>query len=323
MPDERTGSRSKKYQREFARRKRRRRWEAATSGRSTCPARLGPRAVCGARLERFTDGNGRVLVRCPLCERKARGICRECPLPVDGRPGFSLRCRVHKAAQLRRAHAKHRRDHHAEILANAKRRREAEPPERRQAKLAYKKLYRQAHPEKVKAQKRREALRGNPRKLSYMKRYNARRRRERADLMLARYQQRHPAPAPTCADCDRPIPWDTRLAGESLGRPPKRCTFCLARHDPRGFVRAVLKWAARADRPEPRRRLRLPKLPTAPRTCLTVTCTAIMTGRQKKCPRCIEAERQAALETLLVTHGRRRNGPHARPGRASPETRVA
>lgn len=72
--------------------KRRKRDAVAFRQGGKCRARLGPHAVCGGRLLEDVDRLGRVVVRCPLCERKRAGVCRLCPRAVNGRRGWAVYC---------------------------------------------------------------------------------------------------------------------------------------------------------------------------------------------------------------------------------------
>ena len=45
---------------------------------------------CGARLEFVTNPYGAVLAVCPACERTKRGVCLDCPRPLDRR--WQRRC---------------------------------------------------------------------------------------------------------------------------------------------------------------------------------------------------------------------------------------
>ena len=154
--------RRRRYGREYAQRKRDRALdERRRRNGDKCPRRFGHYGVCGARLFSETTRKGTVRIRCPACERMARGICMNCPNPVDGYPGKARRCRScktkEKIAATRRCEqkdpARRKRMHkeaHDRYFAD---------PKRRQRKLDYKRAWRQAHPDLVAAQKRREALR--------------------------------------------------------------------------------------------------------------------------------------------------------------------
>jgi hypothetical protein len=63
-----------------------------------CDFNVGPSTRCATALEVFTDRIGRVIVRCPQCERRKAGLCRHCPKPVIGTRGKALYCAGCRAA---------------------------------------------------------------------------------------------------------------------------------------------------------------------------------------------------------------------------------
>lgn len=117
----------------------------------------------GIYAENWAAYNGRASIVCDRCERRRRGICRDCNAPVEGKR--SIRCARHKLEAKRGYTSRHYRRHVAEV------RKKARDYQRRIKKQAreYKRLWRAANPEKVAAQKVRDRERGN----------NARRLRER------------------------------------------------------------------------------------------------------------------------------------------------
>lgn len=156
---------------------------------TTCQHRHGG-GYCGTVLEARTDGNGRTIVVCPMCERRRAGICRDCPAPVAGQVGKSVRCaRCKVLAQKAHIAAAHRR--RADEIAARRRQQHRQKAKRRDAsylrKLEYKRAWRKANRDKVRAQKRRAALRQPEHVLAYMRQYRADRRAERAALERARY----------------------------------------------------------------------------------------------------------------------------------------
>jgi hypothetical protein len=121
-----------------------------------CPRKFGPYAVCGAVLEMITV-DGKLVVTCPACERLRRGICLECPSPVDGTVGAARRCRVHKkAAHLAEAERYRERNRDAH---NRRQKLYMRQPEVRARNLTNLRDWRRANPEKVKAQRLRQELR--------------------------------------------------------------------------------------------------------------------------------------------------------------------
>jgi hypothetical protein len=90
---------------------------------------------------------------------------------------------------------------HDQILTRCQRNYRKLSPEQRQAKLDYKRAWRKANREKIRAQKRRAALRQPARTREYMAEYRARRRAERADVERRRYHGEitgHPCRTPGC-----------------------------------------------------------------------------------------------------------------------------
>lgn len=222
------------YQREYARKRRAERLAAKNAGATHCAHRQGPHGRCGARLETLTDGSGRTSIVCPACDRRERGICRDCPRPVAGTVRKSIRCATHAKVAKDASWRKHRAND-PEAHNRASRRNYQKSAERRRRKNEYKKLWRRANPEKVKAYKRRESLRDNAKRKAY---HVARRAREREQL-AARERARY--------------------------------------HDALDL-----------------------------RTCVVPGCDIVVTHRKKKCRRCIERERHAAVALLAPTAGRGR-----------------
>lgn len=148
----------RKYQREYARRQREAKLNAARQSRSTCPKGRGP-GICGGALYSVTDGNGTARVVCDRCERQRRGICQDCPLPVEGRVGKALRCAKHKADAVRQQLRRYTERNRKTVNLRARQSYQTDA-EVRQRRNEYKRLWRKANRDKVKAQKRRYALRG-------------------------------------------------------------------------------------------------------------------------------------------------------------------
>src|SRR4051812_37594755 len=67
-------------------------------------------AHCGGILEYSIDTVGRVVEKCPLCERRRAGICRDCPARVEGEVGKALRCARCKREAKRQQEAAWHRD---------------------------------------------------------------------------------------------------------------------------------------------------------------------------------------------------------------------
>lgn len=297
----------RQYAREWARRQRARAREAALVGAGRCPQRLGRRGRCGGPLETRVGEFGRTVVVCLWCERRQRGLCRDCDRPVAGARGKALRCALHRKLAAAAAQARYRAGHRA-ILRERARQRERDPA-RRPARLEYKRLYRQARPEKVRGQKARYARRQTLRAQRYQARYKARHREYYRELARQRHSRLHPTrPEPTCRACGQPVPWD------GTHRPPTTCDRCCTTYELR---RRVACWTAREDRaiaaewaervaPRARRparpvaRPRQParRLPTGERLCWNRACATVVTGRAKKCADCIARERRAARAAI-------------------------
>lgn len=140
-----TAERQRLHSRNHKRRRAARRYADERARSLRCPWRMG-RAVCGALLERDTDRNGRLVTRCPKCERREVGLCQFCPKPVYGMVRKSLYCAEHKRAM----HCAHRRGYYA-------RHRDEKLP----AWRARMRVFRATHPASV--QKNRETVRARRR----------------------------------------------------------------------------------------------------------------------------------------------------------------
>lgn len=283
----------------LARRRRRlKEFQELAAGQRFCPVRHGPKATCGARLLETTDRLGRVAVSCPACDRRRRGICRDCPRPVAGIVGRSLRCADCKVRFATECCTRNRVRHRDDI--NKRRRQQLRKrPDLRAKKNAYRKAYRLAHPEKVREWKRKEALKQDPRVLAAARLRNAELRKANAPRRRALWRQEHPAPAPTCKHCTRAIPWDTRGAGGiSLGPPPRYCIFCEARVRLPRLLQKIRHWTQRADT-EPVVE-RLPDVLAAPRVCPTKGCRNRLLAKAKRCDAC-KAGAQRDAEAVLRT----------------------
>src|SRR5438270_928209 len=79
------------YAREYARQRREAKLSALQRTSTTCPRQQGT-GRCGGLLETIILEGGRTRIMCPLCERRKRGICRDCPRPVEGQVGRAIRC---------------------------------------------------------------------------------------------------------------------------------------------------------------------------------------------------------------------------------------
>lgn len=68
------------------------------------------RRGCGAVLEIITDGNGRVLISCPPCQRNRRDLlCRSCPAPIATRAKmYCDTCRAARRVEQNHVHDRRR-----------------------------------------------------------------------------------------------------------------------------------------------------------------------------------------------------------------------
>jgi hypothetical protein len=261
-----------------------------------CPKRWG-RYECSGPLRTVTDELGRTVVRCDWCDRKARGLCLECPNSATGK---SRRCDRCKQLERGRAGKRHRLTHHDRICA-----RERElymRPAVRAARNGYKRAWRKLNREKVRAQKRRAALRQPQHVYDYMRRYRAKHREHYRRMELARYYRLHPRrPAPHCERCGASIDWS------GIGRPAKRCDRCVPPciRRQREARRAA---AALAPTSPPPRRIRAPAttyiLGDGRHRCYGAGCRETLEGRTKKCQACKDRDRALALAVVAPSIAR-------------------
>lgn len=287
--------------RDYAQRERDRDLARRNATTRVCQHRHGP-GVCGTLLEHRTDALGRVVTTCWKCERRRAGVCRDCPRPVEGRIGSAVRCAGCKArARDEQVRAYAVRSHDV-VLQNARRRYHADP-DKRAKDNEYKRLWRKANPEKVRAQKRRAALRQPKRVRQYMARYRGKHREHYREIARRRYYELNPIrPDPKCTKCGAAIAW------EPPGRPYLTCDACCWPYQLRAreAKRAALQAAAAAEsidvspaKPVRVRRPRGRKLNEhGQRLCLGVACTTVVTGRTKKCEPCRRRETEIARTAL-------------------------
>lgn len=194
-------ARRRVYATKYARKQRGAALAAKRMSARTCPRRFGRFGVCGAVLVSETV-NGLLVVRCPACERFARGICRDCPKPVDGTVRKARRCAACKAKALRTFTSKYAENHREELRRRGRatyRHNAAERARRNE----YKRAWRAANPEKVKAQKQRESARRSERRAAYHAEYRKTHRVRIANAQRARY---HGATKlRTCVACHRVV----------------------------------------------------------------------------------------------------------------------
>lgn len=144
--------------------------------------------------------------------RKRRGICQECPNPVDGTVGKSLYCAACNKRRRRQREKKHRRKEEVRERRNA-RRRELHA-ERMKTDPEYAAEYRRRRQRETSI-----THPSYPKRIEYFNRTNAdpERAERKRQHALQRYYEIHPErPDPHCATCGEAVDWTPRL-----GRPPK------------------------------------------------------------------------------------------------------
>lgn len=207
----------RRYQREYARKRRRAAWAVIAEAESNCPALLGNRKPCRWPLENRRVG-GVTVPYCAQCDRKARGICIDCKaVPVVGTVGKALRCGACKKLEGMAALGRYKDRHPGKIRAQWKRRKKRllKDPVAYQAMLARKKLWRLASPKA----KRRYAKQWNKSASckAYMKAYREARREQIAERERERQRMLSRGETPThrCVACQALV----------TGR-AKKCELC-------------------------------------------------------------------------------------------------
>lgn len=310
-------TRRRPYARAHAARQRAEKLAQKNAGSSICQARLGQFGRCGGMLETVTDGNGGTTVACRLCERKRRGVCRECSRPVDGQTGKALRCVEHKRLEKDRAWRRHRRRDPEGVRRSARRNYQGND-ERRRARNEYKKAWRKANADKVRAYKRRyiEKHASNPD--SAYRQYHAKYRETYREQKRALERDRlkvAPPPrktAPKCSKCGKSTRWKPVPNGGS-GRPWTTCNACVPpcvraarqRNRRRQLARAKA-WTESIPT-----KVKLPpqmaeRGPGWERLCITPGCDTVVTHRKKKCTKCQRHDAAIAAEKLAPLRGRGR-----------------
>lgn len=139
------------YMRDRARRRRAADLAERNKGRKTCAYRFGL-ARCGGALH-FETRAGVVTTSCHRCERRKRGICRDCSSRVSGVVGRAWYCDGCRRLARRRDQDRLRSDDRVRqknrIQARNRARARAKVPELHARDLAYKKAWRDANPRKV------------------------------------------------------------------------------------------------------------------------------------------------------------------------------
>jgi hypothetical protein len=202
---------------------------AAQFGQRLCPRRYGP-GVCAGILETTIGSGGRTLVRCPRCERRKAGLCRDCNGRVEGEIGRASRCKECKRKFRNLVTARYVQANHDKVKAHS-RAHYQNNPEIRARRNEYKRLYRKAHPEKVREQKRRYVAKYRERVTSKYAKYHARYRKKHQayyrQLQNTRNALERKAP-PKCTACGKSTRWKP-IPG-AVGRPWKTCNACARGH---------------------------------------------------------------------------------------------
>jgi len=186
-------------------------------------AAVCPLVRCRAVLEHVTDGNGRTIERCPACDRRRRGICRDCPAAVEGEVGKAVRCRRCKRLARRRHEKTYRRDPEVRRRVRVRERNYRRRPDVKARRRAQRAAYYAARRDEILRRKRRYLMTQPPTYLATQRRHNAdpvRQAKKRA-WALKKYYELHPVrPDPHCTKCNAPIEWD------GSGRPRSTCDEC-------------------------------------------------------------------------------------------------
>jgi len=277
-----------------------------------CQKRRGGGGVCGGELQYISAPGGGIVLRCPACARQRMGVCRDCDKPVDGRRGYAIRCAQHKEVakreQMRRSQELHREERLEKARASYQ-----QNDEVRRRRNEYRRLYRKAHPDKIREQKRRAALRDNAAKkhtLAWHRKHNkkkARILRKRQQAKITYYREHPDRPTPKCAGCAKYLSWQPLPSG-ACGRPPKWCDRCCNKYE---LARRVKHGTSVTASDEPPLRAYVPSLRElesqyGTRTCVTDGCDVVVTHRKKKCSKCKAADAAEAVRLLEQHRGRGR-----------------
>ena len=192
-----------------------------------------------------TDGNGNVVEtsECPCTARRIRGLCMDCPAPVEGKIGLALRCAECKKAVERKRQQRWRRNNPRKVRAAWRRHSEKRrtDPELRARIRAREREYR-SRPEvaaRIREQNRRRRVLRPELKRAEHARYKAkhpdrvaesqRKTNARPERIKARREWSHlygtkyvgeGCEGPKCRTCGGDVPYDGR------GRPHAECPEC-------------------------------------------------------------------------------------------------
>lgn len=312
---------------QYARQRRERELAERQRTSTVCPRRAGS-GRCGAVLETLVERGGQTRIVCPLCERRKRGICRDCPKPVEGRVGTAMRCAEHKAIARATQIAAHQARNRDEINVRARSRLRAlkrAGDARYLEKLEYKRAYRKTHRDKVRAQKQRSYARRKEQLLGdggYFPEYRRKHAAHYRDIQQQKTRARQALwTPPICIveGCGAVIEhdWVTRERAMTRYRPARCDVHCFAYElRLRRTKREILVEEARAEMlagvPSKNRVAHRPpgyfetRAAGGLRRCLTPGCDRVVTGRKKKCTRCKADEARRAAEILAAHQGRGR-----------------
>jgi hypothetical protein len=289
-------------------------WKTATR----CPKKMGA-GTCDGPLITRVIAHGQTVIVCTWCERQDAGLCRDCDAPVDGTRRKALRCAAHRELAKQQQVAAYTARHHELVLERA--RKSYHQPDRRAHRNEYKRAWRKANPEKVRAQKKRYVESHRDDEASAYKKYHARYRKTHR-LHYRELQNTRTAIAaaartiPNCNACGKPTQW-TPVPGTKSGRPGAKCNRCVfpgERKERRRIRRAAAKRIAADPRfslkPKPVK-VRRPATPAArglgwERLCITPGCEIVVTHRKKKCTKCRQEAAELARQKLAAGHGRGR-----------------
>lgn len=319
MPRPKRYTNRRTYHTEYARWKRERLLAERNRTSTTCQRKQGA-GSCGGLLETIVLEGGRTRIVCSRCERRKRGICQDCPRPVEGRVGTALRCAEHKQARKQEQVREYTARNHDDVLRRA--RASYRDPERRARRLEYKRAWRKANRAKVREEKRRSYERCKEKIGAYMAAYRAKHRAHYRDIANQKVRERQALWTPpicTVQGCDAVIEhdWVARPRSVTRRRPARCDAHCWPYElEERNRRRALLVEQARAEMlagvASKSRVARRPpgyfqtRAAGGLRRCLTPGCERVVKGRKKKCSHCKEAEARNAAAILEHHRGRGR-----------------
>jgi hypothetical protein len=311
-------ARRREWERKHAAAKREAKLAEQLRASHTCPRRQGP-GICGGKIRTEIGQLGQTILVCEACERRKAGICRDCPAPVYGKRGRATRCAKHaEVARVEAVRASVERNHDA-VLERA-RAYYRDNDDVRQRRIEYKRAWRKANPEKVRAQKKRyierAAAKPNSAYNRYHRKYRAKYRLQKRELERDRLKAAPPPrkTSPKCTKCGKSTRWRPIPHGHA-GRPWTVCTKCLfpcERRERARNRRLALQRSKEwfASIPDPARIKRPPRTavrgPGWERTCISPDCDVVVTHRKKKCTKCRQRDAELARQKLEAHRGRGR-----------------